>query len=191
MVFLSLPDGDAEEPGLIELVELDADGGSWAGGRSGRPDAYGTVAEVVGALTSRLPSDPWVSEVAAALARERGWTRHRRRSRLAVVPGHGDKFHATAAVNRESIRRHGLDWRQMGAAPGIAGSLTPEVPGIFVCDDVFDVRFFVRMARSATDIWSVQADGLWLESGPDGWWIISQPISPERLTLVERDIAAP
>ena len=34
-------------------------------------------------------------------------------------------FHVTSAANRESIRSHGLDWTRMGAARGIAGSMTP------------------------------------------------------------------
>jgi hypothetical protein len=32
---------------------------------------------------------------------------------LLVKLGEGTMFHATAAANRDSIRRHGLDWRLM------------------------------------------------------------------------------
>ena len=42
-------------------------------------------------------------------------------------------FHVTSALNRDSILAHGLDWTRMGAAPGIAGSLTPEEEGMFLC----------------------------------------------------------
>jgi hypothetical protein len=34
-------------------------------------------------------------------------------------------FHVTDSANRESIRQHGLDWRRMGTALGIAGSRVP------------------------------------------------------------------
>jgi hypothetical protein len=38
------------------------------------------------------------------------------------------------------------------------------------------------------DIWAVRVDGLWLESGPDGWQLVAAPIEPERLSLVATDI---
>jgi hypothetical protein len=82
--------------------------------------------------------------------------------------GHGDMFHVTSTANRDSIARHGLDCNRMGAAPGVARSLTPEIPGIFLQEQAED-DFFVQMARTATDIWRVSVDGLWLESGPGGW----------------------
>jgi hypothetical protein len=34
-----------------------------------------------------------------------------------------DWFHVTSSRNRESILRHGLDWRHMGEALGIAGRI--------------------------------------------------------------------
>ena len=64
----------------------------------------------------------------AALTRERTWTRGGRRSMLVVKEASGEMFHATATENRQSILRHGLDWRQMGTVPGIAGSREPELP---------------------------------------------------------------
>ena len=54
-------------------------------------------------------------------------------------------FHVTSALNRDSILAHGLDWTRMGAAPGIAGSLTPEEEGVFLCRDGFEADFFVRI----------------------------------------------
>lgn len=188
-VQVSLP--DAGDESYVELVELDHGDGIWGGSRTGHPDAYGTAAEVMAALSGRPDDDAWIVEVATALARERDWGHPGgwRRPLLDVIPGRGEMFHATAAVNRESIARHGLDWRRMGAAPGIAGSTQPELPAVFVCDTLFDVGFFVRMARSPTDVWSVRVDGLWVETGPDGWWIINQPIVPERLRLVARDVS--
>jgi hypothetical protein len=35
-------------------------------------------------------------------------------------------FHVSDRANRESIRQHGLDWRRMGGAMGIAGNRAPE-----------------------------------------------------------------
>jgi hypothetical protein len=178
---------------VVELVELDRDASVWGGSLAGVPDAFGTVSQVLAALSARPGDDPWAAEVAAALDRERGWgiAGGWRRPVLEVFQGNGLMFHATAAANRESIRRHGLDWRRMGAAPGIAGSTRPELPAVFVCDSREDVSFFLRMARTPTDVWTVDAGGLWVETGPNGWWIISRPIDPGRLTLAEGDATRP
>ena len=175
----------------IELVELDREAGVWGGCREGRPDAFGPVGEVLAAQSLRRDDDPWVIEVAAALDRESRWgfADDWRRPLLEVFQGAGQMLHVTAAANRASIRRHGLDWRRMGAAPGIAGSSRPELPAVFVCDEPEDTTFFLNIARTPSDVWAIDVDGLWVESGPDGWWIISRPISPDRLTLTERDIA--
>jgi len=40
--------------------------------------------------------------------------------------------HATASVNRDSTEQWGLDWRHMGIAPGIAGSVGPELDTVFL-----------------------------------------------------------
>jgi hypothetical protein len=112
----------------------------------------------------------------------------RRRQHLEIVQGRGERVHATAAANRESIYRHGLDWNRMGLAPGLAGSTRPELPAIFVCEDLDDVSFLLRMAQVPIDIWSVDVDGIWLENGPSGWQVISHPVAEERLTLLVRDM---
>jgi hypothetical protein len=172
------------------LVELDRDAGTWGGSRAGTPDAFGTAAEVVAALSSRPAGDPWAAEVAAALDRESRWglADGWRRPVLEVFRGTGQVFHVTATANRESIRTHGLDWRRMGAAPGIAGSTRPELPSVFACDEREDIDFFLNMARTPADVWAIDVGGLWAENGPDGWWIIAQHIGPDRLTLAERDV---
>jgi hypothetical protein len=190
-VHLSLPGGGDSDDDFVELVELDADTSLWGGSRGDR-EAYGSAAEVIADLAERPPGDDWVCAAAAALVREPGWgfADGWRRPFLEVVPGRGEVFHATAAVNRASIRRHGLDWRQMGPAPGIAGSAAPELPAVFVCADMEEISFFLRMARMPSDVWSVQADGLWLETGPSGWWVINNPVGAERLRLVATDIPA-
>ena len=86
---------------------------------------------------------------------------------LEVRLGHGQMFHVSASANRESILRYVLDWRRMGPATGVAGSQSPELPGIFLQEFAED-DFFVRMAAFATDIWGVLVDGRWIESGPSG-----------------------
>jgi hypothetical protein len=194
---LVTPPGDPGDSGyLIELVELDDEAGVWAGACPGRPDAYGSAAEVIAALTARPPDDPWVREVAAALRRDREWaTRQgadpgRLRPHLEIVPGRGQRVHATAAANRDSIDRYGLDWTRMGPAPGLAGNTRPELPAIFVCADLDEVSFLLRMAQVPTDIWSVDVDGIWLENAPNGWQLISHPVARERLTLLVRDVPA-
>lgn len=186
-----------EDPiSLIELAELEAEVGIWAGAFAGCPDAYGSAAEVIAALTSRPVDDPWVREVVAALGRDREWATWwgagpgRLREHLEIVAGRGQRVHATAAANRDSIRRHGLDWNRMGPAPGLAGSTTPELPAIFVCDDLDDAGFLLHMTRVPTDVWLVDVDGLWLENGPSGWQVISYPVAARRLTLLRRDIPA-
>jgi hypothetical protein len=181
--WLPLPGDDR----MVELEELAADG-SVCGARLQRSDAlgFGTLAQAVASTIGRTESDPWVAAVCAALARE-----HRgevpRRQRLDVFLGDGELFHVSAAANRESIARHGLDWRRMGAAAGVAGSPTPEVAAIFLADD-WSVDFFLQMAYKVSDVWAVDVTGLWLEGGPDGWYIVPQPIPASRLRLARTDV---
>jgi hypothetical protein len=184
-----------EVPGASEVYfeELDADGALCGASSAEHPYRLGEAAAVIGAASGLPPGDEWVKRVCAALDWERGarapdgW----RRSRVSVRRGEGSVLHVTAAVNRESIRRHGLDWTRMAVAGGIAGSTEPELPAVFVCDDdLFAASFFLHMARAPSDVWRVSADGLWLENGPDGWWIITEPVAPSRLTLAASDVPA-
>jgi hypothetical protein len=119
-----------------------------------------------------------------------------RRSMLLVKRGHGVMFHASRSANRASIAAHGLDWRRMGATTGIAGSREHEWHGVFLCADLEGALWFASMPRAGpADVWSVRVDGFWLEGAPDAngggsddWMIAPQPIGPERVRLVERDI---
>jgi hypothetical protein len=68
-------------------------------------------------------------------------------------------LHVTPSVNRDSIAEHGLDWCRMSttgiaAVPvsGRAGS--PEEEGIFLCESLDDVEFFVSFGgHPLVDVW--------------------------------------
>jgi len=184
---IELPGGDS-----ISFEEFDPAARACGASTERQTYVFGPAASVL-ATAAGLPADhAWVIRVCAALDRERaapgycGW----RRTQLVVKPGAGHVLHVTAAANRDSIRRHGLDWSRMSAAAGIAGSQKPELPAVFVCDDRFGASFFLQMARAPSDVWEVRVDGLWLESGPSGWWIIPHPVGPDRLRLAEQDVPA-
>ena len=107
-------------------------------------------------------------------------------------------YHVTSAVNRDSILNHGLDWQR--GSGGIAGSLAPEQPGVFLCRDRGEADFFVQMGKRrfvALDIWEVTLDddrcGELLNSdqlgrGVDGFFCWMEAIPRSRLCLVERDL---
>lgn len=147
--------------------------------------SFGSPRDVISTLSERATDDEWVRRVVTALDLERtrsagGW----RRYHLEVFRGTGTLAHASSKLNRESIQAHGLDWQRMGAAPGIAGSRGPEVDANFL-DTVDGVSFFVKMTADDPDVWLVDAEGLWLESGPDGWWITREVVEPARLRLAD------
>ncbi|MCW3159649.1 hypothetical protein [Micropruina sonneratiae] len=82
----------------------------------------------------------------------------------------------------------------MAASPGITGSFSPEVAGVFLCRDQFEVDWFVRMNNTGgpVDVWAV--DGVGGESLIDngsGYHYVNEPIPPDRLTLLRRDLEAP
>lgn len=97
--------------------------------------------------------------------------------------GQGKMYHVTAIENRSSIERWGLDWDRMGCSPGVAGSLKPEAPGIWLSEHSDD-DFFVEMARHAVQMWEVDVTDLWLELRPHAWWFTSERIAPDRLRLL-------
>lgn len=94
-------------------------------------------------------------------------------------------FHVTSSLNRESLERRGLDWRHMGAAPGIAGSDELELEGIFLARDRFEVDWFVDMAKrrgvSEVDVWEIDVDQLrLLESAENYIFTNTRCIRPPR-----------
>jgi hypothetical protein len=170
----------------IEFEELDPGGAICGARRQGAgPYGFGSAAQALTAASGPAADDRWVAAVCAALARERTWTRRGRRSMLMVKQATGEMFHVTATENRQSILRHGLDWRQMGTVPGIAGSREPELPVVFLCESRDEAGFFTGMSRLPADQWTVSVDGLWVENGPDGWIILPEPVPPERLMLLQ------
>jgi hypothetical protein len=104
-----------------------------------------------------------------------------------------DWFHVTSSHNRESILRHGLDWRYMNESSGIAGSVEPEQQGCFLCRGESDVEFFVGMNNTGdpVDVWAVAGvDEGSLAQSSEGFDFIPAPIPADRLTLVRRDVPA-
>lgn len=100
-------------------------------------------------------------------------------------------FHVTSSLNRASIIEHGLDWDRMGVSPGIAGSLQPEVAGIFLCLDEFEADWFVRMNNTggSIDVWSVEGvDMSSLIDNGSGHSYLRERIPVSRLKLERRDL---
>jgi hypothetical protein len=110
-------------------------------------------------------------------------------------------FHVSSARNRESILRHGLDWTRMVDQPGVAGNSTPDGPYVFLAQDIQEAEWFVVMSHSyhqSVDIWEVRLpdDVALLQDRPpsapyhdvDGFLCTTEPIPPERLRLVRKDV---
>ncbi|MGI8417404.1 MAG: hypothetical protein ACR2P2_14615 [Nakamurella sp.] len=100
------------------------------------------------------------------------------------------RYHVSSALNRDSIRVHGLDWHYMKAAPGIAGSRQPEQEGCFL-GEAHDVDWFVGMNNTGgpVDVWEISGvivEDLLAASG--GYWYLPAAIGPDRLRLVQQDI---
>lgn len=101
-------------------------------------------------------------------------------------------FHVSSSLNRASILEHGLDWRRMGAAPGIAGSVRAEQEGCFLAEDERTAEFFVRMGTGVgpVDVWLVSdVDPELLVQSPEGFHYLPAPVGPERLILHRAGVA--
>jgi hypothetical protein len=102
-------------------------------------------------------------------------------------------LHVSSSKNRESTERHGLDWNRMGAAPGIAGSLRPEVDGAFLCCEDGDHRFFVELNNTGgpVDVWEVSGvSETELDESSNGFCYVARVVPPRDLRLVRRDVGA-
>jgi hypothetical protein len=182
--FIDVPGG-----GSIDFEEWDSGAVCGARATNGGTIAFGTDSDVIARTTGRSASDPWVAAVVSALGHERTWRSLGRRRILDVRIGSGEMFHVAAATNRASILEHGLDWRRM-RGHGIAGSQGPELDAIFLCESLDEAEFFLWMATSPSDVWTVRVDQLVIENGPDGWWIVTQPVPPEQLGIARSDVPA-
>jgi hypothetical protein len=100
-------------------------------------------------------------------------------------------LHVTSSLNRDSIGNSGLDWSLMGAAPGIAGSVNPEVEGSFVCvDGELDAEWFIQMNNTGgpVDVWEIHGVGSdELIEAANGFMYLPRKVPPEDVTLVRRD----
>jgi hypothetical protein len=174
------------ETGLVAVEELKKDGSICRASTPHGP-CVGSTATVLAAACELPTEDSWVQAVAAALDRERGWavwgSGWGRAHGLEMKVGQGLMYHVTAVENRASIERWGLDWDRMGDSPGVAGSLKPEAPGIWLSEHADDY-FFVEMARHPVEMWVVDVTELWLERRPQEWWFTSQRIRADRLRLL-------
>lgn len=99
-------------------------------------------------------------------------------------------YHVSRARNRESIASHGLDVSRMGAAPGLAGSPTAEVAGVYLVGSEFEVGFFVRFVEAETvDVWAVDGiDEAELVTGDSGFRYLPRPIPAEQVTLWRTEV---
>lgn len=79
----------------------------------------------------------------------------------------------------------------MGAAPGVAGSTSPEVEGCFLCLDEFEADWFIRLNNTggAVDVWVVDGVtmGELLES-PTGFLYVPRAVAPEHVKFVRSDM---
>jgi hypothetical protein len=104
--------------GDIELEQVEGFDGWLAEGPGGT--GAGSLCEAIRGAVAGGTDPEWIDAVIAAIERE--ILVGRRRSALLVKRATGVWYHATSSENRDSIRSHGLDWKRMGAARGIAGS---------------------------------------------------------------------
>lgn len=102
-------------------------------------------------------------------------------------------FHVSSAENRDSINLHGLDWKLMGAARGIAGSATPEVDGCFLCKDEFEVEWFARTINNTggpVDVWVVEGVDATQLLERDGYHYLPATIDRHQLSHIRTEDAS-
>ncbi len=76
----------------------------------------------------------------------------------------------------------------IASVPGHGTAGPPEAEGVFLCESLDDVEFFVGFGQHPlVDVWQVETHDLPLEPGPDGWLLCRRPIGTDRLLLVQRD----
>lgn len=83
------------------------------------------------------------------------------------MPGVAIFLHVTPSENRDSILRHGLDWRRRGG--GIAGGRAPERKGVFLAHDRSEAEFFVHMGRRRFAGVGYLGLSRWVTTTPGSW----------------------
>ena len=82
----------------------------------------------------------------------------------------------------------------MEAAPGIAGSLAPEVEGCFLCvDGELEAEWFIQMNNTGgpLDVWQVSGvDPDELVETSNGFVYVPRAVSKEDLVLVREGLSA-
>ena len=102
-------------------------------------------------------------------------------------------FHVSSVDNRDSINLHGLDWKLMGAARGIAGSASPEVEGCFLCQDEFEVEWFAKTINNTggpVDVWMVAGVDATQLLERDGYHYLPAPINRHQLSHLRTEDAS-
>jgi hypothetical protein len=114
-------------------------------------------------------------------------------------------FHVTPSPNRDSIERHGLDWRRFREGAGLAGpSPRVEAECIFLARDLEEAERIVTVIGTrhpSLDIWEVTPPhdfDPWTEKLPpdapyveiDGFLATTDVITADRLRLIKPGGAA-
>ncbi len=77
----------------------------------------------------------------------------------------------------------------IAANPEYAGPYASELEAVFLCERPHDVEFFISFGQHPlVDVWEVDAAGLPLEPGPQGWLVCREAIGPERVRLAHADV---
>jgi hypothetical protein len=114
-------------------------------------------------------------------------------------------FHVTPSANRDSIERHGLDWRRFREGTGLAGP-NPRVEAecIFLARDLEEADWFVTVVgrrHPSLDVWEVTLPhdfDPWTEKLPHdapyidiaGFLATTDVITADRLRLIKAGTAA-
>jgi hypothetical protein len=107
-------------------------------------------------------------------------------------------FHLSSRRNRESIEASGLDPARMKNVPGLAGSVRPEIDGVFVFVTIEDAEFFAGVAvgnhPEGLDLWQIEdaaiptsehGEATGLPVGSRGYPFLPAPVSRDRIRCIK------
>lgn len=92
---------------------------------------------------------------------------------------------AVCGARRQGAGTYGFGSAAQALAAAASPQMTGGSPPCVLCESREEIGFFTSMSRLPADIWAVRVDGLWVESGPEGWMILPGPVPPERLRLLQ------